>query len=82
MHIEHYYLCCSHIFAIGNAAYQTMLRNVENQAIVISGESGAGKTESTKQVIEFLAAVSGTNGNQTTQQVNSKFINTNFSFVS
>ncbi|KAJ7340289.1 hypothetical protein OS493_003022 [Desmophyllum pertusum] len=42
-----------HIFAIGNAAYQTMLRTEHKQAIVINGESGAGKTESTKLLVEF-----------------------------
>ena len=48
-----------HIFAIGNNAYQEMILVKKNQCIVISGESGAGKTESTKLILQYLAAVSG-----------------------
>ncbi|KFM71860.1 Unconventional myosin-XV, partial [Stegodyphus mimosarum] len=37
-----------HLFAIGSSAYGKMSKDNENQVVVISGESGAGKTESTK----------------------------------
>lgn len=48
-----------HIFAVANEAYKSMITNKENQSILITGESGAGKTENTKRVIEFLAFVAG-----------------------
>lgn len=62
-------LFCRHIYALGNAAYQSMLRTEHKQAILISGESGAGKTESTRLLVEFLAADNQGDGNLITEQV-------------
>ncbi|XP_066551446.1 unconventional myosin-IXb isoform X2 [Amia ocellicauda] len=47
-----------HIFAIADVAYYTMLRKHVNQCIVISGESGSGKTQSTNFLIHCLTALS------------------------
>ncbi|XP_041464110.1 unconventional myosin-IXAa-like isoform X3 [Lytechinus variegatus] len=47
-----------HIFAIADAAFHTMLQEKQNQCIVISGESGSGKTESTTLLIHHLTALS------------------------
>ncbi|XP_039950822.1 myosin heavy chain, muscle isoform X5 [Bactrocera tryoni] len=46
-----------HIFAISDGAYVDMLTNHVNQSMLITGESGAGKTENTKKVIAYFATV-------------------------
>ena len=46
-----------HLFAVSDEAYRNMLQNRENQSMLITGESGAGKTENTKKVIAYFAAV-------------------------
>ncbi|XP_076312164.1 myosin heavy chain, muscle-like isoform X3 [Tachypleus tridentatus] len=46
-----------HIFAVSDGAYNDMLQNRENQSMLITGESGAGKTENTKKVIAYFANV-------------------------
>jgi myosin heavy subunit len=51
-----------HIYRVADAAYRAMLRDCRNQSILVSGESGAGKTETTKFVMAFLAYVSSGSG--------------------
>ncbi|XP_034559747.1 myosin-7 [Notolabrus celidotus] len=46
-----------HIFSISDNAYQYMLSDRENQSILITGESGAGKTVNTKRVIQYFASI-------------------------
>ncbi|KAF8361131.1 unc-54 [Pristionchus pacificus] len=46
-----------HLFAVSDQAYRNMLLDHENQSMLITGESGAGKTENTKKVIAYFAAV-------------------------
>jgi len=55
-----------HIFAISDAAYRAMIQTSTNQSMLITGESGAGKTENTKKVIQYLAAIAGRAGGQGT----------------
>uniref|UniRef100_A0A4W6F470 Myosin IXA n=1 Tax=Lates calcarifer TaxID=8187 RepID=A0A4W6F470_LATCA len=47
-----------HIYAVADVAYHTMLQRERNQCIVISGESGSGKTQSTNFLIHHLTALS------------------------
>merc|ERR1711976_861914 len=46
-----------HLWAITETAYRNMLQNSKDQSMLITGESGAGKTENTKKVIAYLAMV-------------------------
>ncbi|XP_039679879.1 myosin-16-like [Perca fluviatilis] len=46
-----------HLFSISDNAYHDMLMEHENQSMLITGESGAGKTENTKKVIQYFANV-------------------------
>uniref|UniRef100_H2MD77 Myosin heavy chain 7 n=1 Tax=Oryzias latipes TaxID=8090 RepID=H2MD77_ORYLA len=51
-----------HIFSISDNAYQYMLSDRENQSILITGESGAGKTVNTKRVIQYFASIAAAPG--------------------
>merc|ERR1712045_386468 len=57
-----------HLWAITETAYRNMLTNNKNQAMLITGESGAGKTENTKKVISYLAQVAAS-GKKTGKKV-------------
>uniref|UniRef100_A0A673W9K5 Unconventional myosin-Va-like n=1 Tax=Salmo trutta TaxID=8032 RepID=A0A673W9K5_SALTR len=48
-----------HIFAVAEEAYKQMARDQRNQSIIVSGESGAGKTVSAKYAMRYFATVSG-----------------------
>uniref|UniRef100_A0A663E9C8 Myosin heavy chain, skeletal muscle, adult-like n=1 Tax=Aquila chrysaetos chrysaetos TaxID=223781 RepID=A0A663E9C8_AQUCH len=59
-----------HIFSISDNAYQFMLTDRENQSILITGESGAGKTVNTKRVIQYFATIAAS-GEKKKEEANS-----------
>merc|ERR1719150_349424 len=58
-----------HLWAITETAYRNMLTNGKDQSMLITGESGAGKTENTKKVISYLAMVATSGKKSSTKKV-------------
>ncbi|KAF1989576.1 hypothetical protein K402DRAFT_444649 [Aulographum hederae CBS 113979] len=65
-----------HVFAIAEASYYNMNAYKENQCIIISGESGAGKTEAAKRIMQYIANVSG-GSNSSIQEIKDMVLATN-----
>ncbi|XP_054134631.1 myosin-1B-like isoform X1 [Melozone crissalis] len=61
-----------HIFSISDNAYQFMLTDRENQSILITGESGAGKTVNTKRVIQYFATIAASGDKKKEEQPSGK----------
>merc|ERR1719158_2631223 len=70
--------CWPHIFAIAEGAYQGMNNTGINQSILITGESGAGKTEKTKKVISYFATICSSGKRKEGEaSLEDKIVNTN-----
>uniref|UniRef100_A0A5G2Q7D6 Myosin, heavy chain 1, skeletal muscle, adult n=1 Tax=Sus scrofa TaxID=9823 RepID=A0A5G2Q7D6_PIG len=66
-----------HIFSISDNAYQFMLTDRENQSILITGESGAGKTVNTKRVIQYFATIAVTGEKKKEEPTSDQIISAN-----
>ena len=65
-----------HVFAVAEASYYNMNAYKENQCVIISGESGAGKTEAAKRIMQYIASVSG-GSNSSIQEIKEMVLATN-----
>merc|ERR1711953_1146398 len=70
--------CPPHIFGVAEGSYQGMMNLSKNQSILITGESGAGKTENTKKVMSYFASI-GATGKKKPGEIGleDKIVNTN-----
>ncbi|CAF1109907.1 unnamed protein product [Adineta steineri] len=59
-----------HVFAIGDKAYRDMRTTKQSQSVIVSGESGAGKTESAKYVLQYLTESYGAHSGQIEDRIN------------
>lgn len=66
-----------HIFAIAESTFRNLLANKKNQSILVTGESGAGKTENTKKVIQYLSSISTDLSLKHTCEIHDKILQAN-----
>ncbi|KAH7637558.1 hypothetical protein HUG17_8662 [Dermatophagoides farinae] len=71
-----FYQLSPHIFAIADASFRVMVDEARDQCILISGESGAGKTEASKKILEYLSSVTS-RSEHNIKEINNKLLFSN-----
>ncbi|KAM9776615.1 unconventional myosin-Ig isoform X2 [Syngnathus typhle] len=66
-----------HLYAVSDAAYKAMKRRAKDTCIVISGESGAGKTEASKYIMQYIAAITNPSQRADVESVKSVLLKSN-----
>ncbi|XP_042566556.1 LOW QUALITY PROTEIN: unconventional myosin-Ig [Clupea harengus] len=66
-----------HLYSVADAAYKAMKRRAKDTCIVISGESGAGKTEASKYIMQYIAAITNPSQREEVESVKNVLLKSN-----